>query len=309
MNLSMRQLKAVLEVARLKSFTRAAEHLHITQQGLSLIIQEVEAQLDCRLFDRTTRTVSLTPAARQFLPAAEQAVRSLESAGTAIGKLSIHAKLTLSVAATPLVAATLLPQACATLRETHPDVAVHIVDVVRSEIQQVVEQGVADVGFGVFIKPTSSLERRLIFRCNLVCISNDGLNAKGNGMRRRPNMSWENLRGRPLLGLPADNPVQQLVDAHLMKSIGRDCDHRLTLRSLPTVLAMAEAGFGHAILPSFAVSAARSMDVDVALLTDPVVPVSFYQINQKGRSRVPPEEAFVKALLQIMKSRCSLDAD
>jgi DNA-binding transcriptional LysR family regulator len=42
MNISLRQLKAFSEVARLKSFTRAAENLHITQQGLSLMTGQPE---------------------------------------------------------------------------------------------------------------------------------------------------------------------------------------------------------------------------------------------------------------------------
>lgn len=41
MNLCTRQLKVFLAAAGFKSFTRTQKHLHITQQGLSLMIQEV----------------------------------------------------------------------------------------------------------------------------------------------------------------------------------------------------------------------------------------------------------------------------
>ena len=303
----MRQLKAVLEIARLKSFTRAAEYLHISQQGLSLMIQEVETQLDCRLFDRTTRTVNLTPAAYQFLPVAEQAVRSLESAGAAIGKMSERARLTLTVAATPQSAATLLPEACALFRKKHPDILVNIIDAPRIEIPDIVESGAADVGFGVFFKPTAGFERTMIFRCELVCMSNTANTTSRKPMRMRlaPDMNWDDLQSLPLLGLPADNPLQQLVDTHL-KTIGRENERRQTFNTLQTVLAMAEAGFGVAILPSFLVAAARNMNLDIARLIDPVVPVNFFQINQRGRSRAPSEESFTEALIQTMRRRCDL---
>ncbi len=267
------------------------------------MIQEVETQLDCRLFDRTTRTVNLTPAAYQFLPIAEQAVRSLEDAGAAIGKMSERARQSLTVAATPLTAATLLPEACVVFRKTNPDINVTIIDAARVDIPNIVESGAADVGFGVFFKPTAGFERKMIFRCDLVCMSNSNPRNAKKRMRQAPDISWEELTDRPLLGLPADNPLQQLVDSHL-KSIGRENEHRITFNTLQTVLAMAEAGFGTAILPSFLVSAARTMSIDVALLTDPVVPVDFFQVNQRGRSRAPAEDAFVNALVQTMKKRC-----
>jgi DNA-binding transcriptional LysR family regulator len=65
MNLSMRQMRAFLHVARIGNFTRAAERAHMTQAGLSTLVREMERQLGARLFDRTTRMVSLTTAGRR----------------------------------------------------------------------------------------------------------------------------------------------------------------------------------------------------------------------------------------------------
>jgi DNA-binding transcriptional LysR family regulator len=48
MNLSTRQMRAFLQVARMGNFTRAAEQAHITQAGLSILIREMEKQLGCR---------------------------------------------------------------------------------------------------------------------------------------------------------------------------------------------------------------------------------------------------------------------
>ena len=299
-------MRAVVEVARLKSFTRAAERLHITQQGLSLMIQEVETQLDCRLFDRTTRAVARTPAGRQFVPVAEQALQSLESVSSVLGQMSLRARSSLSVAATPLVAATLLPGACALSHASQPQVSVRVFDVGRPHIQALVESGEADVGFGAFLKPAASLERKLIFRCNLVHLSSGG-SARHREQRARPRqLSWKALADEVLVGLPAGNEVQQLVDSHL-RQISRANDDRRTFRNFLTILSMVEAGFGSAILPSFALSAAKRMNIQVAQLTDPVVPVNFFQVNLKGRARSPAEGPFVEALLQTMKAQCSLD--
>ena len=305
MNISLRQLKAFSEVARLKSFTRAAENLHITQQGLSLMIQDLEKQFGCRLFDRTTRTVSLTLAGEQLVAAAHQTISSLDAAASCIGRLSTHARQTLSIATTPLVAATLMPQACSLFREQYPDVTVKIVDVARNQIQPLVEAGEVDVGFGMFVNPAAALEREKIFRCDLVCISAAGSTSPSLQTRPMQPLRWSALANRTLIALRPDNPVQQLVDIQLA-SVSCASEQRLTFNNIPTVLAMAEAGFGSAILPSFVIAAVQGMNVDVALIEDPVVPLDFCRINLKGRSRAAAEPGFIQALLKIMTKRCAL---
>jgi DNA-binding transcriptional LysR family regulator len=67
MNITSRQLKAFVLTAQHRSFSRAAERLFITQSGMSLLVRELEAQLGFRLFDRTTRRVTLSD--RHALPA------------------------------------------------------------------------------------------------------------------------------------------------------------------------------------------------------------------------------------------------
>ena len=68
----MNDLQAFLAVARLQSVTRAAEQIHLSQAGLSLLLREMETQLGVRLFDRTTRSVTLTEGGRQLQPVAER---------------------------------------------------------------------------------------------------------------------------------------------------------------------------------------------------------------------------------------------
>ena len=78
MNLSLKQLKVFLGVANASSFTKTAQSMHLSQAALSAIIRELETQLNCRLFERTTRTVALTEAGRLFYPTAMKIVETLE---------------------------------------------------------------------------------------------------------------------------------------------------------------------------------------------------------------------------------------
>ena len=87
MRLTIRQLQAFVLVAHTRSFSRAAEQLYLTQSGASVMIRELEEQLGFRLFERTTRHVSLTDYGARFLPAAEHSLEELQSAAASIGRL------------------------------------------------------------------------------------------------------------------------------------------------------------------------------------------------------------------------------
>src|SRR5688572_32914317 len=111
MNITSRQLKAFLLTARHQSFSRAAERLFITQSGMSVLIRELEDQLGFRLFDRTTRRVTLTEFGTRFLPIADRNVLELEAAAANIGRSASVASRRLSLGAMPLIANKLLPVA------------------------------------------------------------------------------------------------------------------------------------------------------------------------------------------------------
>ncbi|NGO90970.1 MAG: pca operon transcription factor PcaQ [Halomonas sp.] len=82
--IKLRHLQAFLEVARQRSFARAAERLAITQPGISKTIRELEDTLSVALFERTPRGVSLTQAGLTLLRHAGPAVRALEEGVDAI---------------------------------------------------------------------------------------------------------------------------------------------------------------------------------------------------------------------------------
>src|SRR5215475_13888381 len=72
MDLDPRYLQTFLAVGRARSFSRAAAALRRTQPAVSYQIQQLEAQLGARLFDRTTRRLSLTHAGVDLLDLCER---------------------------------------------------------------------------------------------------------------------------------------------------------------------------------------------------------------------------------------------
>ena len=65
-NYDLKQLRAFLEVAKVKSFSKAAENLFISQPAISRKISQLEEALNCQLFIRENNTVTLTPAGEEL---------------------------------------------------------------------------------------------------------------------------------------------------------------------------------------------------------------------------------------------------
>jgi LysR family transcriptional regulator, pca operon transcriptional activator len=138
--IKLRHLQAFLEVARQRSFARAAERLAITQPGMSKTIRELEETLGTSLFERTPKGVALTQAGLTLLRHAGPALRALEEGVGAVGDTHRGTRW-LRVGALSTVESRLLPEA---LRRWHAEGA---------------EQG--DVGVNVVTGPSAFLLSRL----------------------------------------------------------------------------------------------------------------------------------------------------
>ena len=87
--MELRQLESVRAVARCRSFTRAADELHVAQPALSTAVRRLEAELGVRLFDRTTRRVELTPAGDAFIRRASRIGEEVASLVTEMHDFSV----------------------------------------------------------------------------------------------------------------------------------------------------------------------------------------------------------------------------
>ena len=64
--MDFKQLEAFITVAKLKSFSKAANAIYLSQPTISSNISSLEKELKIQLFDRTSKEVNLTPAGESF---------------------------------------------------------------------------------------------------------------------------------------------------------------------------------------------------------------------------------------------------
>ncbi|WP_044530821.1 LysR family transcriptional regulator, partial [Herbaspirillum sp. B65] len=118
-NIETAELQAFIAVARQSSFRAAAEGLFITPPALSRRIENLEQALQERLFDRTTRRVSLTPAGELFLVHAQAVMEELELAVKSVAQGMAQRREHVTVACVPSVANNLLPRVLKSYARSH----------------------------------------------------------------------------------------------------------------------------------------------------------------------------------------------
>src|SRR5579875_2194376 len=145
-NVGLTKIRSFVAVAQTRQFRKAAEALGLSQPALSAHIRALEHELGAALFMRTTRSVTLTAEGERFLRCARSILKELDRA---ICELRDQAQLKTGrvvVAATPSVAANVLPKALAAFKARHPDVQLHVREEPAAGVERRVEAGDADFG-------------------------------------------------------------------------------------------------------------------------------------------------------------------
>jgi DNA-binding transcriptional LysR family regulator len=215
-----------------------------------------------------------------------------------LGAEGDEARQTLRIAATPLVSSHLLPQVFTTFRQAHPQVSLRLFDADLRDVEAMVTAGDADVGLGFFFKAAAGLDRTPVGRFHLMRVApsaaprTDGPPAVGSA-------PWSALRGTELIGLPPGNPIQKVIDQHLAP-IGLADAQRPAFNFFGTLISMVEAGFGTAVMPTFAMAACRRHRVRTDVLTAPKVGLDFYRITKRGAQETQAMQAFVATLAKAL---------
>lgn len=101
--MDFKQIEAFISVAKLKSFSKAANTIFLSQPTISSHISSLERELNIQLFDRTSKEVNLTPAGESFLDYAVDIINTRNHAIVALSDFNsnISGKLNLSASTTP----------------------------------------------------------------------------------------------------------------------------------------------------------------------------------------------------------------
>ncbi len=147
MDLELRPLRYFVVLAEELHFGRAARRLHITQPPLSKAIQRLEAGLRLRLFNRTSKQVSLTPAGKLLLPKAYNALRHAASIAEFAGSVAQGRTGRIELGFTALMLFRGLDRVMRHFASRHADVEVNFTELASQRQIERVKSGDLDAGF------------------------------------------------------------------------------------------------------------------------------------------------------------------
>ena len=163
MPISNRVLQAFLVLAEVRKFTVAAERCHMTQSALSQLIATLEGRVGVRLFERGTRSVSLTPEGERLAISARRITTELE---TALGDLRAIAQMEqghVSMAIVPSLAAFWIPEILRAYRAQFPKIRLHLHDASSARCHEMVRLGQVDFSLSSQPGVPGEVEAELLF--------------------------------------------------------------------------------------------------------------------------------------------------
>jgi len=287
MNFTLRQLRAFLALARTGSFTLAAESLYITQSALSGLIKELEQTLGTKLVDRSTRRVYLTATGERLYPMLDATVHDLDDVlQRAIDPQTMQSGV-VRVAASQLLASTLLPELIADYQTHHPTSRVKLVDTPVEDVMARVFSGQVELGIGPEREPNSDITSSRLFDGPFMAAF-----PPDHPLARHKRLRWSQLAGYPVITLQGQ--FTELLIQDLRKA---DPDLTFTptteVTYMATALSMVKAGLGVALCIPYAGSLVDLYGLKMSALGNPEIRRSFEVFTRRGRSLSPAAQSFL----------------
>jgi len=253
--MELHQLEAFHAVARHRSFTRAAETLHLTQPAVTRQIAALESELKTRLFDRLGRTVRLTAAGEALHRYAEPILRLAREAREAVADIESGAGGRLTVGASNTLATYVLPPLLRRFRAAHGRVEIAVHTGVSGRVLDMARAGEVDVGLVTSAgeEPGDESLTALTLADYETCVVLPPGHPLLESASRKAGMAAAALADVPLILMEPGTNLRAYVD-RLLGAAGVEEQVAMELDNVEAIKRMIEAGLGVSLLPRVAVN-------------------------------------------------------
>jgi DNA-binding transcriptional LysR family regulator len=217
------QLEIFLEVARLSSFSRAAEKRFRTQPAISSQIRALEEEVGARLLDRSGGRVSVTAAGKLFFKYAEETIEHRKTILTEIAETERVPRGEIVVGANEGTCLHILPEVFAQFKRDYPSVAVSVKRSDYAKILESILENAVDFGFVSLPVNDNRLAAQMIHRDHLVAIT-----APKHPLAGKKNVTVTEIAAYPLV-LPKLGHTRDALDAlfydhHVKPNVAMELD-------------------------------------------------------------------------------------
>ena len=256
------QLVTFIEVARLNSFSRAANTIFRSQPAVSAQIQQLEQECGAKLLDRNSKSVALTDAGKLFLSYAERLLEMKKEAFRAVSDQGDTPRGTLAIGANEATCLYVLPEVFAEYSRLYPAVQLSIVRNFTSKVLEGLEDGAIDVGIVTLPVKSQKVTVRPIFRDRLMLM----VPAKSPLAKKR-SVPVSIIAEQRLL-IPNRGYTRQVLD-RLFRPYAPHLQVRMELPSVEMIKSFVAAGLGVSIISeSFARDEVKAGKVKLLAMED-----------------------------------------
>jgi DNA-binding transcriptional LysR family regulator len=289
MSVNLKLLSTFLAVAQSGSFRKAADQTNRSLPAVSMQIKQLEEQLGLPLFQRTTRKVVLTREGEKLMITARRALAEIESGLTQIKQAVNVQHGHLAFACAPMIASTRLPDILATFTKKHPGISLNVRELVSSDLLEAVRRREVDFGIGPIVERRGEFDFHPIFVDEYCALLPAGYR-HGN----RTSISQNELSRMPILKLSSTaTAFRDYADDYPMiaSQLVSKTNYNYDLAQMNTLIAMAEAGLGVALLPRLTVP--KHTTLKVVRITRPAMSRTIAITTLKGDVLSPVAQRLV----------------
>ncbi len=245
--MNIQQLEYILAVDQFRHFAKAAEHCHVTQPTLSMMIQKLEDELGVKLFDRTAQPVKPTPAGTKVIEQARVVLYQTSLIKDIVKEEEQSLSGTFRLAVLPTIAPYLLPRFFAQLTERYPDLDIRILEMKTTPSLAALQRGEIDAAIIANQPKEPQLQAQTLFYEQFF-----GYVAKGDPLFKKALIRTADISDEHLWLLDEGHCFRdQLLRFCQMEKVKvRQAAYRLG--SMETFMRMVESGNGVTFIPQLA---------------------------------------------------------
>ncbi|MFI8415921.1 LysR family transcriptional regulator [Serratia sp. NPDC078593] len=276
-NFDLNDLYAFRALVEYGNFRLAAESICLSPSALSRRIEKLESALGIKLFDRTTRRVTLTLYGQTFAERSDQLLINVELVLADINKVSQTRMGLVTVATVPSAAYYFMPDVIRRFQARYPRVRVKLIDSSAGNVIEAVTSGQAD--FGICF--SSNLQPNIEF---LPLIADGYVAAcrRDHPITSKKSLTWREFYQQDYVMLDKTSGNRNLLD-QMLEHITPERPSVCETRHVTTLLGMVEAGIGIAAVPAMSMPSSDHGVLTHLPLTDPVVKRTVGLIKRSGR--------------------------
>ena len=293
--MDLKSIHYFISVYEERSFTKAADKMHVVQSAISMQIRNLEEELKTLLFERGMRGLAPTVAGRRFYDRCVPIVKAIAGAKQEVLDLAEGNMVsgTLRIGLTSSMCQNSLGLVVARYTRQYPDVQLSVTESYARNVTDLVQSGALDLGLGALPLDNNSLSCRLAFTDHYVLVSG----APINGPSGTP-CDLTQLNELKLV-IPSE---RHLLGTYIRERIasGRLQPHRVMVTDgmVATLESVRHSDWGALCLMNSVVDKLGSDDTYIYPVVNPTIPFDLYLVHDLRKPPTAAARLFVEMFEQ-----------